>query len=682
MAYVEIKDFKYGLDTRRPAIVGEPGTLMECINAHITRGGDVESRKEFVSYFTLAAGSFGLHAGNNKSYIFGSAAAPTNLPGDIIYQRLQHPSAAAMSALLFAENFNGKIYAIAEYVDGSVYHFYDAARVTDWDTLAGTIDGDDTVATYLGDKIDAISAVLASVSGVDIYITAAVAGTAFTISVGVTGTGTLTLTQIQANLAATAEVRASASFTITGGFSEAANVIDVISAGATALISADVPWVLSNDATALACVIAINAGTETHGYTATNAGAVVTIKAPVGEGATANGRVLTVTPGGLVTVGSINNFAGGVTAIAAKPQIEKVAVGGTYDAANTYTITLNGTAYTITGLSSGYGRIAKTFKTKMHSAVRAILPFCAVDAPTAWTSGTGDGSINISSQDQGSQRLTAFGVYQNLFAAFTRNTVQIWQMDPDPTLNTFQQLLSNTGTRSPKAVIAYGNSDLAYPSDTGIRSLRARDSSNAAFVDDIGTRIDTDVVDFFATLTDAEIENAVGIVDPTDGRLWMAFKNRIYVFSYFPGSKVSAWSYYLPGFTIDGMAVVNNRILVRSGNTIYIYGGTAGTTYPDEGDCEVTVRLPFIDGNRIAGGKQVNGVDIICSGRWTVNLLVDPNDETLETDDIVVAESTVLLERVPISANTTHFAPKLTSEAGGRLLLSSVVVHFDDTETT
>lgn len=678
MAYVEIKDFKDGLDTRRPAIVGEPGTLIECVNAHITRGGDVESRKDFPVNFSLPASTFGMHGGNNKLYIFGSAAAPTNLPGHIVYQRLQHPSASAMTALLSAENFDGKVYAVAEYADGSIYHFYDGARVTDWDTKATAIADDYTVATYLGDKADAASELIANVSGLDITITAAVAGTAFTISKATTGTGSITLTTIQANLAATAEVRATASFQITGGFAEEDNAIDVIQAGATDLIDDPVPWVLSNAATALACVIAINNGTADHGYSASASGATVTITGPAGEGATANGRVLTVTPSNaFVTVGSVNNFASGVTAVAAKPQVEKATIGGTFAVTNTYKLTLNSVEYLITGLASGMPRTVRTFGTKMHNGVRALDIFSAVDDPTAVSSGTGIGSINISSQDQGSQRITAFGVYQNLFGIFTRDTVQVWFMDPDPLNNAFRQLLQNTGTDAPRAVLGYGNSDLMYLSDTGIRSLRARDSSNAAFVDDIGTRIDSNVIEFLATLTDAERQAACGVVDPTDGRAWIAIKNRIYVFSYFPGSKVSAWSYYEPGFTVDWMAVAQRKIYLRADDTIYAYG----PDYPDDDDMDITVQLPFIDANRVAENKQIQGVDIVCSGEWTIELLVDPRDESLKTAALQISGPTTLLYRIPVFANTTHFAPLLTSSKGGRHTLSGVVVHFEGIET-
>lgn len=114
------------------------------------------------------------------------------------------------------------------------------------------------------------------------------------------------------------EVKATASFTITGGTSSAGvNKVTQVTAGVTDLLSSPVDWVTSNSATATAVAAAIQAGTGTHGYTAAAVGAVVTVSAPTGQGATANGRSFTVDPDGDVTVGTVSStFTGGVTAVA------------------------------------------------------------------------------------------------------------------------------------------------------------------------------------------------------------------------------------------------------------------------------------------------------------------------------------------------------------------------------
>ena len=61
-----------------------------------------------------------------------------------------------------------------------------------------------------------------------------------------------------------------------------------------------------------------------------------------------------------------------------------------------------------------------------------------------------------------------------------------------------------------------------------MRLIKARDSSNAAYVSDVGTSIDTHIREFMDTLTEEEIAAAVGVVEPIDGRFWIGIDNRIY----------------------------------------------------------------------------------------------------------------------------------------------------------
>src|SRR5690554_3937620 len=130
-----------------------------------------------------------------------------------------------MVDVLDAKPFDGKIYAIAEYDDGGVYHFYDGTRIEGWDTLSEENSSFEAVADALARQATANAAVTAEAFGATILITAREPGEGFTISTAVTVGGdtttpTATRTQIQANVAAVAEVRASGKVTITNGSSD------------------------------------------------------------------------------------------------------------------------------------------------------------------------------------------------------------------------------------------------------------------------------------------------------------------------------------------------------------------------------------------------------------------------------------------------------------------------------
>src|SRR4051812_39188578 len=96
MSYFVIEDFRLGLDRRKHILSLPTGALYEGRNANITRGGEVETCKDFVTKYTLPAGTFGMSAAAGQLFVFGSIADPGVPPG-VQYQRLQHPSSLAMT---------------------------------------------------------------------------------------------------------------------------------------------------------------------------------------------------------------------------------------------------------------------------------------------------------------------------------------------------------------------------------------------------------------------------------------------------------------------------------------------------------------------------------------------------------------------------------------------------------
>src|SRR3546814_13910676 len=63
--------------------------------------------------------------------VFGSAASRA-VPEGVTYQRLRHPDDVPMAEVLDVEVFDGKLYVIAAFTDGTILHFYRCARVAAW----------------------------------------------------------------------------------------------------------------------------------------------------------------------------------------------------------------------------------------------------------------------------------------------------------------------------------------------------------------------------------------------------------------------------------------------------------------------------------------------------------------------------------------------------------------------
>ena len=689
MAYLHVEDFRRGQDTRKSAWAAPPGSLRSCRNAHITRGGEVEKRKAFALMATLPEGVFGLHVLRDEVFVFGSATAPAGLPATVQYQRLQSPTSAAMSAVLSTQNFDGRIYAVAEYDDGSVHHFFDGNRVTDWDAIASTVSDNEGVAALLASRVNASSEWSATSSGSTVTITGPAHGVEFSANGAVTGGHqSLDVTKTQFAVSDEIEIRATGRFTITGGAGSSDEIIDVRVDGVSILDSA-VSWSQSNSHTASLVADSINNKSSTPNYNATTKpGGVVVVEAAAGVGASANGFVVEVTVAGELTVADVENLSGGQDAAIGQPQIVQAQVNGTFDSGSQFVLTLGiaelvERTFTVRAQSAGVGRSVLTFKDKLHATTRSLLYFTGFEGsppqpdPTAWgESNLGAGFINMSTQDSGADNLTGLGVYQDRLAVFSRTNIQIWGIDPDPDKNRQIQTLPGIGTLAPRTIQSYGDGgqDVFFLAESGVRSLRARDSSTLANAEDVGSPIDDELVRYVDELDPDVRARAVSCVEPSSGRYWLAVGDRLYVYSHFPGSSIRAWSHYDLGEPIKELAAGTDRVYVRVGNKIMVHGGLS-SGYTD--GYEVEVWLPFMDMENPGSQKQLHSLDIGCEGEWGVLLHPDPTrPDYYEPLGLVNGSTFGLQPRFPALGNSSHFSLRFVHKGDGPAKLTSLIVHY------
>lgn len=698
MTYGLIEDFRGGLDRRRKRIAAPAGTLWTCENAHITRGGEIEKRKKFVPKYVLPAGTYGLATASGLVYVFGSQADP-GVPTGVTYQRLQHPDGLEMTSILDTEAFDGKVYVIAKYSDGSIMHFYDGALVTDWigGAVRAEMANNGGIAQNLTELINANAAYTATRSGILITITAAVAGTPFTISQStenVTGginDQSITLTEVQANVASVQEKLAYVEFSIDGGTASAGvNKVSSITADGIEILGAAVDWTTSNSATASAVVDQINSYISSPDYSAVLSGSSIVIYAPVGSGASYNGITCAVTVAGNVTGrfhplnGYSAQFANGIDGSAAVAQVYTAEIGGTFEVGDTFSITIDGTVFGSSGNPSQPGTFAITHKSKMHSLAGSIDYFSALNDPSKWNiSNTGAGFQNLANQDAGSETLLAAGKFQGNLVYLARRSAQVWFIDVDESKDVQLQNPQNTGTIAPKSVLSYGDLDLFYLSDSGLRSIRQMMGTSNVFVNAVGSVIDTMVTDQLRGLTETQKAAAVSVIEPVDNRFWLSLDTTTYVFSYFPEAKISAFSTYAPGVVFSDHKVIGTQIYSRAGDTIYLYGGDDGNTYDvDATDAyTVTVVTPFLTMGKIATDKYVTGFDIAVDGTWTINLLHDSNDDTRKTRLGIVTNDTYKRDFQAASGYGPVFAVELICNTPGAARIANFALHYAEDES-
>ena len=583
MAVIWIKEFTGGLDTRRLPETTPGGVMIRAKDGHVTRGGEFEKRAAFVPAYALPAGTIGLAHTRTGLVVFGHQSAPA-LPPGVAYQRLQHPDGVtALVSVPSYDLYDGKVYAVGLYEDGSIHHFYDGARVEDW------FDG-----------------------------------------------------------------RARASFRVLAGTASPASTLSTLLVDGVSVIGSAVVWAGTPQATAAAIAAAVNSHASSPEYTATAVGDRVNIIAAV-AGAAANGRAVTMTVADGLSLSTLNTpLAGGA------------------DSATAFTP----------------GTFVRTIKSKMYAVSGSLFHFSGIQAPTEWTTDApGAGFVNMATQNSGSEELTAVARYQNLVAIFSPEVVQVWFVDPDPNLNTQSQVLANTGTSCPQSVTQFGDSDVFYLDESGLRSLRARDSSNAAATTDIGVPIDDLIAAKLNNLTFDERQQVVGLINPIDKRFWLVMKDEVFVFSFYHSARVSAWSTYelatrtggvKTAFAAQQAVVWNRRVYLRGGDTIYAYGGTGGDLVYDE--TEADAWLPYLDANRPTAAKVWEGIDAALNGLWEVRAATQPTDLTVDEPIARVYETTYNLHKITYNHSSSHLSLRLTSKGEGPAVLSALAIHFAGNE--
>ncbi len=694
MGTIWVKELTGGLDTRRLPETTSGGVLIRAADGHITRGGEFEKRAAMVPEYELPADTVGLAYDSDGIVVFGSDTAPT-LPSGVSYQRLQHPD--SVTALVRVPSFDlyaGKIYAVGEFADGSVYHFYDGTRVPDW--------------------YDGRSRAAFQITGGGVNPAAAASGT----------------------------------FEITGGTSSTGvNVVSDIAIDGVSIIGSPVDHTGNNATTAAAVAAEINSHTSSPDYSASSDGQTVSIVAAT-TGVGVNGKAIVVTIGGDVTTANNTGMSGGaasttstlssltvdgveiiaapvvwatsnastaaaiataINSYTSSPDYTATVVGSTvnivaalagtaadgrlvgFGLANGLTVSPSGTLALANGSDSSAfqpGLFVKTVGSKMHSVSGPNEHFSGIQQPTKWTTDTtGAGFIDMSTQASGSEDLTALAKYQNYVAVFAERIIQVWYFDPDPSLNRQVQVLNNTGTASPRSVTQFGDNDLFYQDESGLRSLRARDASNAAATTDIGVPVDSLIIEKLRQLSAEEREQVIGLIEPSNGRFWLIILDQVFVFSFFSGAKVSAWSTYnmtanvvvddvssTVTFEVEHAVVFRRRVYLRAGDRIFVYGGLSEEIIYD--DTQAEAWLPYLDADTPTEKKPWSGLDAAVEGAWQVSAAMQPVDTDAVDELAIVDRTTYGLQRIPIEGSSTHISLRFKSLGDGPAKLAAAVIHY------
>jgi hypothetical protein len=355
------------------------------------------------------------------------------------------------------------------------------------------------------------------------------------------------------------------------------------------------------------------------------------------------------------------------------------------------------------GSEGGNGQMlfVRTYKEKMYALVNRQLVFSSVGDPTIWydpgpdvdgnIAHNGTGFIDVGTNDADSQLLLSMEVYYDKMAIFSRLSCQLWFLDPDPSLNQYFQTLRDAGTIAPTSVRQYVANDVYFLGTHGIRSLRARDLTTTAAVADVGSPIDAPVQDLIATDGPFELNNILywtrSVLDARTGRFWIASKNTIYILSNWASPNISAWSVYIPEFTIDNQHILfsDPYVVIRTTTGAIMRFGSSGALAYDS--CPVQFTTPFLSFDKPATFKFYQGFDAICSNVpgsvWSVKASFDPTRTPTPFDQICTLDGPSIMDgKIPISGRGTHVMIDVTHAAPGPATFSKLFIHYAPSDTS
>lgn len=244
-----------------------------------------------------------------------------------------------------------------------------------------------------------------------------------------------------------------------------------------------------------------------------------------------------------------DSFANGVLGVAPVGQRTKVRFAYTWVDGETWTILI--TSSLAGNITLGAGAIAgKTFQGlgKMRQRVFVgfdnYFAFSAITDPSLWEEqDVGAGVQSYVSQYGVQDTVQTFATFQGKLVVFGSQSIQTWSFEADPANSVLDQVLDNTGTLDPLSVQNIGDLDVLFLDTSGVRSVRSKELTRNAYINDDGVAIDSTIREKLKSYTTG---TAISIVEPTTRHYWLWLYDTLFVRAHYPQSKISAWSTYKP----------------------------------------------------------------------------------------------------------------------------------------
>lgn len=362
--------------------------------------------------------------------------------------------------------------------------------------------------------------------------------------------------------------------------------------------------------------------------------------------------------------------------------------------------TVSGRSGTIGGTGSAAVNLVGRFLSSINVSPNDFLLIKSDTGAPEADGGTGAGQIETRGQGIDIGRPFAIQHYYSQVAVFGEKGVQFWNVDADAANFSYARGIAGEALVGRRTPLPYADGDVLYLTRNGIRSLRARDSSNFAQVTDIGSPIDSDVSAVLA-FEEAVGRAALSVTHREAGQAWVIVGTKIYVLSRYPSADVSGWSTFDvptidddlidlnlqlgPGadmnqFIMDACPI-SETVCVRMGtDEVFVYGGTSALSAGDQYDAsEARIVTPYFTMGDPYAEKHFTGFDLSADGAWGVEYSLDSENEAWVSVGTITGNSH-MQGQIPLDVTSAMIALRFTSTSASAAKISQFGIHFQKTE--
>lgn len=338
------------------------------------------------------------------------------------------------------------------------------------------------------------------------------------------------------------------------------------------------------------------------------------------------------------------------------------------------TVTWTCRSFTVTDTNCPHSKGVIRAASRIFATDGETVPFCAAGEPRDWTTSSDAGFLPVGLQQEGGATdAMALGQFQTQLVVFFSDSAQVWNVDVDPANNAIHQRIYGVGTKWTRSHASFATDVffLAYP---GFRSITVNSQTENMQDSDVGSPIDSLV----APVDPAA--NPISLYVPGFGQYWCIIDNKAWVYSFSRSAKIAAWSEYEFAVTIDDAATLENKLYVRSGDSVF---EVSDTTYADDGQLfDVVVEMPYLDAKRPGVMKQYSGFDMVAQGTVDVSFRFDANDEDLITAPVTRTGETRPGDMMPMEIMATAVAPRFEHRANELFQLDLLTIYHNELGTT